>query len=488
VTGNLIERANQMGINTYARNSTFSQNVIRDIARIENLGATGMGCGYQSGDATGGDCTEDGDGIRIKVDDASDSGRHNAFTGNRLERIGYNGIDIFGHDNTFEHNVIVEACISKGDCAGMRTYGGDSLDDTDAYDLTFNENIIINTIGNADGCHHDFDELFGFGFYIDNHSRDITLDGNTVIGSSVHGSLFQDSTGKVVDNTFYNNGRTYPYAGAQVYVGGSPALVGTHTGNILYSLDVDARTLSVSDLPQLGDSDDNYFFSPYRVEHLRVNGDKTLKTWQAYSGKDPNSVEHWFTLATNEPPRSRIFYNDTPQPKTFSLGSILYVDLDQNHVSGELIVDPYHSQILIEIGPVADLVVSMALLSSSDTAPSASLSYTISIINQGSISASQVRLADPIPVEIVNTTWQASPDSATLESGTRYTWLIDHLAVKERYTFTVTGQYDAALVPGTPLLLSTSASTSTPEINPENNQAFILLGDWKCVYLPLILR
>jgi uncharacterized repeat protein (TIGR01451 family) len=130
----------------------------------------------------------------------------------------------------------------------------------------------------------------------------------------------------------------------------------------------------------------------------------------------------------------------------------------------------------------------MTLLSSSDTAPSAPLSYTISISNQGVISASQVSLEHPIPAEIVNTNWQASPDTVILESGTRYTWLIDHLAVGESYTFTVTGQYDTALIAGTVLLLSTAASTATAEVNPDNNQASIQLGEWQYIYLPLIVR
>ena len=123
IRGNLIERANQMGINTFSRYSTFSNNTIRDVARIENLGAVGMGCDYDDGNASGGICTEDGDGIRVKIGQANDTGNNNTFDGNRLERIGYNGFDVFGFSNTFERNVILEACISKGDCGGVRTFG-----------------------------------------------------------------------------------------------------------------------------------------------------------------------------------------------------------------------------------------------------------------------------------------------------------------------------------------------------------------------------
>ena len=341
-----------MGINTYARQSTFSGNTIRDIGRIENLGAAGMGCDF---DASGGVCTEDGDGIRVKIDIADDTGNNNIFTHNRLERIAYNGMDVFGYNNTFEHNVIIEACISKGDCGGVRTFGNDNMTSTAVHDLTFSENIIVDTIGNTDGCHDDYDALFGFGLYFDHYSRDITVQANTIISSTVHGILFQNTTGSVLDNTLYNNGRTYPYAGAQVSVGAAPASLAAHTGNILYSLNVDARTLSADARSQVVSSDQNYYFSPYRSEHIRVNGDKTLAAWQSYSGLDTSSVEHWFTLAAWDTPRSRIFYNDTDQSKTLSLGSVLYLDLDQNPVFGELTLAPYQSQILIESNRVLTL-------------------------------------------------------------------------------------------------------------------------------------
>lgn len=353
ISSNLIERANRMGINTYGRNSTFSNNIVLDIGLIGNLGAAGMGCDFDDGE---GQCTEDGAGIRIKIDQPDDSGNYNIFSENRLERIGHNGMDVFGHHNTFEHNVIRDACISKGDCGGVRTFGRDSLASSPVHDLTFTENIIVDTLGNTDGCHSDYDALFGFGLYLDNYSRDVAVTGNTIINTTVHGILFQRSTGSVTDNTLYNNGRTYPYAAGQVYVGSSPAYVGTHTGNILYSLNSDARTLSAADLSRLGTSNNNYFFSPYLANHIRTaSTDRSLASWQSYSGKDSASVEHWFTLSSGDPPKSRIFYNDTPQVKIISLGGYQYEDLDQNLVSGSLILQPYRSRVLIQIGFDGDI-------------------------------------------------------------------------------------------------------------------------------------
>jgi parallel beta-helix repeat protein len=345
VEGNVVDTANRMGINTASRNSTFSNNVIRDVGLIENLGAAGLGCGFTDGE---GACTEDGDGFRIKIDEANDTGNYNTVTGNRFERIAYNGMDVFGHHNTFEHNVIYDACYTKADCGSVRTFGRDGLSQTAVHDLTFQENIFVNAIGNMDGCKAGVG-VRAFGFYIDNYSRDVTLTGNTVVSATVHGILFQNSTGSVTGNTLYNNGRAWDYA-AQVYVGSSPAYVGTHTGNVLYSPRQAVRTLSVAGLSRIGTSNNNYFFNPYWANHISASGDRTLSSWQSYSGKDGASVEHWFTLNPGDPPLSRIFYNDTKAPLVIDLGERKYLDRDQNQVQGLITLQPFESIVLIDDG------------------------------------------------------------------------------------------------------------------------------------------
>lgn len=351
VTGNTILRANHIGIDTYARESSFINNIVRDVGLVENWGAAGMGCGYDEGDASGGICTEDGDGIRLKMYGAPDRQSHNVtVSGNRLERIAYSGIQIFSHENTIENNVIGEPCYAKGDCGGISTYSGTNLASSPVYNLTIRQNIIIDTIGNTDGCLDRFDDLFGFGLYLGD-SRDTTIDGNTVISSTVHGLLLMNSSGSVTDNTFYNNGLDRPYDGSQAYLGSPPSAMSTHTGNIHFGLLPTARTLSVEDINNLGTSNNNYFFHPYRAEHIYGIGEmRSLASWQATSSKDANSKEHWYTQTDGEAPRSVIFYNDTPSSKTIDLGSRKYLDLDQSEVFGTVELEPFISIILIDNG------------------------------------------------------------------------------------------------------------------------------------------
>jgi uncharacterized repeat protein (TIGR01451 family) len=482
VSGNQIEVANRMGINTNSRDSLFADNVIRDVGLIENLGAAGMGCGL---DASGGYCTEDGDGLRIKVDKGDDSGHHNTLTGNRLERIAYNGMDVFGHHNTFEHNVIRQACYAKGDCGGVRTFGSGSLGDTTAHDLRFEQNLILDTVGNTDGCHDDYKALFGFGLYIDHGSRDVTISGNTIVSSTVHGILYQNSTGTVTDNTLYYNSRTWDY-GAQVRLGGSPAELMAHSGNVLYGLGPTVRTLALNDPGRLSASDGNYFFNPYRAAHIYDGADKTLAQWQAASGKDGSSQEAWFSLSPGEEPRSRIWINDTATTQVFALGSSLYLDLGQQPVSGSLSLPPYSSQVLVASGDLANLVLNMALLSAPEVQAGAPLTYTLNVENTGTLAARDVVLSQPLPDEVVDTGWQSSAGGATARPGNRYAWDLPDLAPAETVVLTVTGRYVATLPEDAALLLSAQVETTSPQSSTTGNWAVLLLGAWRKVYLPLI--
>lgn len=483
VSGNVVDGANRMGINTCTRESTFANNVVRNVGLVENLGAAGMGCDFDAGE---GPCTEDGDGIRIKVDEAADSGNYNTVTGNRLERIAYNGMDVFGHHNTFTNNVIRQACYAKGDCGGVRTYGGSSLGDTSVHDLTFDHNIILDTIGNTDGCHDEYKRLFGFGLYIDHNSRDVTITGNTIVSSTVHGILYANSTGSATGNTLYNNSWVWDY-GAQVDLGDAPASLTVHSGNVLYGLDPEARTLAMDDPSRLGASDYNYFFNPYRAEHIYADGDRSLAAWQAYSGKDANSKEAWFALSPGETPRSQIFYNDTAQTKAIDLGAVQYLDLDQNVVAGSLTLPPFSSQVLVASGQVADLALTMTLLSSPDTSAGAPVTYTLAVENQGTLTATQVVLTNVVPAEVVDTAWQASGGVA-VQPGSRYVWDLPDLVEGAASMLTVTGRLTDTLAAGAPLALNAEVTTLAPEASTTNNRAQLRLGTWYPVYLPIVSR
>lgn len=387
ISGNVIERANSMGINSYARQTVIEDNLIRDIARIENLGAAGMGCSVTVGE---GACTEDGDGIRIKVDDPAYSGNHLTVRYNRLERIGYNGLDIFGADNVVERNVIIHACISKGDCGALRSFGRDNLATSPMRNLTITENIIVAPIGVTDGCRSDFDAQFGFGLYIDHDSANVTMTGNTVISATASGILYQDSTGAAQDNILFANaaGTMYAY---QTTVIGADAALSAFTGNTLLGLTATAGTLRADNAGQLAVSDHNGFYHASRPAHIAVAGNKTLAQWQVASGKDSHSTERVAAELTT----AEIFYNDAKTSKSIDLPRP-YITLDGQPAPNPLKLAPFTAQILLPNGAPSPFL-SIAASAPAFVGVGEPITYTLVVANRGGADATDVVITNTLP-------------------------------------------------------------------------------------------
>jgi hypothetical protein len=342
---NVIDGANHFGITGYFAESTFEDNVIKSVALIKNLNKSGMGCGI-----TRDECTENGDGLRIRTYDPLDSGFGNTLRYNRFEKIGYNGVDVFGHDTTLERNFITQSCYSKADCGGVRTFGSDSLSATDVYNVRLLDNIIVDIPGNVDGCHSSR-AAFGMGLYVDYYSRDVEARGNTIISTTITGINYQRSTGQIVDNIVYNASYGTEYA-AHISLGRSETRV-TMSGNVMYGLGARAWTLYSYSLSNFLSSDYNYFFHPYEVDQIAHGTSWTRYTfdeWKAYSGLESHSETNWFTLNPGDPPLSRVFYNDTKSPKTIDLGTRKYLDLDRNDVLGSIVLQPFASIVLVDNG------------------------------------------------------------------------------------------------------------------------------------------
>jgi len=345
-TNDVIDGANAFGITGYFADSTFEDNTIENIALVKNLGKEGMSCGL-----TTGECTENGDGFRIRLFDVANSGYGNTLRYNHFEKIGYNGVDVFGPETRLENNFITQACYTKADCGAVRVFGGDTMASTEVYNVHLINNIIVDIPGNVDGCHPSR-AAFGMGLYIDNHSKNVEASGNTVINTTVSGILYQQSTGQISGNTVYNASSGTEYS-AQIDLGGSETQVNM-SNNTMYGLKSNAWTLYASGLNNIPSSDYNYFFHPYVSQHIAYSPSWTRKTfaqWQILSGQDGHSKTNWFTQPAGEASRATAFYNATKGPLTIELGSRQYLDLDQNLVIGVLPLQPFTSKILVDNGP-----------------------------------------------------------------------------------------------------------------------------------------
>jgi hypothetical protein len=361
VLGNTIDGANSYGIFMYSRESRFADNTLRNIALIANLGASGMGCNYTAGE---GGCTQDGGGFMVYAGNVADTGHTNTFERNRLEKIGHNGWLIFSYGNTLRNNVIHEACLSKGDCAGIRPFGDLSKNPNPVRDTLIEGNIIVDTLGTTDGAIQQYKELFGFGINPD-YSSGITVRNNVVINSTTWGILYKESTGTIEGNLLYNNAYASNVGRSQIIIGNDSSA--SLNGNIAFALNPGGRTVAIANPARLLASNNNYFFHPYRSDHLVIEslGNRTFAQWQAATGKDANSKTNWYTQASGEEPRSRVFYNDTASPKNFDLGTTRYVNLDQQVVVGTLTLPAFGAAILVSTGEVA-LSPTQAIFASAD--------------------------------------------------------------------------------------------------------------------------
>jgi hypothetical protein len=356
ISGNILEGANHFGLTGYFATSTIEDNEIRDIGLIQNLGKSGMGCGF-----TGDSCTENGDGVRIRNYLVEDSGYSNTVRYNRFVRTGYNGLDVFGPYNVIEYNYFYQPCYTKGDCGGVRTFGNDSLAATEVHDLALRHNIVVDSIGNVDGVTEDYHELFGMGLYIDHYSRDVEIVGNTIVSSTITGILYQRSSGEARDNVVYNAASGTMFAG-QLSLAGAETQV-TAADNVLFGLTHNAWTLYVYDLTNVLASDYNYLFQPYVADQIAYGPSWTRYTfgeWQAFSGREAHSRENWYTQPEGEAPRSRVFYNPTTSPLAVDLGSRQYLDLDQNEVLGSISLPPFTSLVLVDNGEAPLTLLSMS--------------------------------------------------------------------------------------------------------------------------------
>ncbi len=352
VISNTVDGANSQGIFSYARQSLIQDNVVRNIALIKNLGQAGMGCDNIGNEDL---CSVLGDGIGIIADhDGVYNGNNNTVRYNRVEQVGYVGLDVFGSNNTFDSNVVINACSSKADGSGLRSFGSSSIDFTIMHDLTVTNNIIVNTTGNTDGSQTQYRPPFGLGLYYDNYSRNVFTANNTVIGSTYYGLVYSDSTGSFQNNTLYNNalGTIWSFQVAVynfINRPSGPSHVSIASGNIMLGISSNAGTLRVDNSSELTSSNNNHFYHANRPAHMwseqQSPYNMTLAQWQAVTALDTNSTE----MISSTLSASVIFYNDTKSPKTFPL-SQPYVDLFGQPVIGNMTLQPFTSRILIPTG------------------------------------------------------------------------------------------------------------------------------------------
>ncbi len=480
ITGNTIQRANSMGIDSYAWDSTIENNVIRDVGVIANLGSDGMGCVVSSLPY---ECADDGDGIRIKTDptNINSSGNNNTIQYNRLENIAHNGVDIFGYGNTVYRNAIDTPCAFKGDCAGVHGYGNNNLITTPLFDLTVRENVILDSYGNRDGSPTAFYSLMGYGLFYDNGSRNVVTQGNIVAGSTSTGVIYQRSMGTVTNNILFNNSINNP-SGKQLWVTGPGTIVSTLTGNTFLGKSEGSYTLGVDAVTNLGTSDNNGYYHNSQSAHILTGTTaRSLAQWRTVSGKDLNSLERVDPLMFD----AYLFYNDTKQVKTVYLWGP-YNDLVGNISPMVFTLQPFTAKVMVPGGPPSpNLIISKS--APIGVEEEEDIVYTLTVTNKGGADALNVSVSDTLPD---GTNFVSGDGTLT---GNVISWTVASMTPGAVVTFTFTVSVDE----GVRVIRNTTYSVTGQYMHPDDGitdmdpvfgTTVYTFVDPEFIFLPLVLR
>jgi parallel beta-helix repeat protein len=135
---------------------------------------------------------------------SSDPRLPNLIANNRIDSVGYIGIDFRGGNTTIKNNFIADFCLLKDDGGGIYTWGN-------AYGNNIIEgNIVMNGRGSAQGA-RDPSQLSTSGIYIDDRSAHIDIRANTLAFNATAGIMIHNSNNiRISENRFYANGLNLP--------------------------------------------------------------------------------------------------------------------------------------------------------------------------------------------------------------------------------------------------------------------------------------
>lgn len=334
ITNNSIYGAHDAGIRG---GSKLSNNIVIKSNTIQNIGLS-----KDIGHASFSQKNWSGNGISLVGD-------NNRFSYNRIMGVGYNGISWRGTNASIDHNYLKDVCLTVDDGAAIYTFNPDNVySSTGSSGSIVYNNIIDNVVGNPEG--YVFGKGYGAGIYMDERTRDVRIENNTLKGIVYYAFYLHDTSDILVkNNTAFD-------AGAMIRVtkifGGNEVIGNTflNTTNIKAN---DGSTASMFLLnPEESStvkSDNNKYVDKHRDTPFRrtdIYKYISFHEWKQTLNQDITSSFDGTPLAEGE--TEQLFYNAEKTTKTISLGSSVYRDLNGNKVSGEIKLEPFTSIILIK--------------------------------------------------------------------------------------------------------------------------------------------
>lgn len=346
-----IDNCNILNSNNNAINANSSTNWIIQNNFINNTGLNrGMGL---SGDAS-----------YIAV---CRIGSNSLVMYNDIRNTGYSGIEFVGGSVEIKNNFIDSFCVIKSDGGGIYTFA-----ERDAFNRKVTGNIVLDGIGDRFGKslverNNPFSANV-HGIYLDGGAGNVDLANNTIANCGNSGVELSSAVNvNVTNNTFYNNTVTQIY----YFESRGPISNLTFTDNIAFAKEssqliaiINSNADRESDW---GNMNNNYYCRPVSephgvdtsgYSHSPLNYDYpdggiiqaannrfySLDKWTTIANQDDNTKKTPIDLPDLS--NHRFEYNATNSDKNIALDGV-YLDVKMNIYSGNIILKPYSSIILL---------------------------------------------------------------------------------------------------------------------------------------------
>nr|MBI1232847.1 T9SS type A sorting domain-containing protein [Cytophagales bacterium] len=246
--------------------------------------------------------TRNGDGCGVGIFAVSDN---ILIERNRVDSVGYNGIQFNGNNTIVQHNLIDTYCLIKGDGGGIYTFGGHN--NPDVYNRKVLENIILNGIGSKGGLAYTTNSGFNpqaEGIFLDDNSNGIEIRGNSIADANSGIKMSNSYNVQVINNTIYNSNMLLNLGNSSI---GKDTRNITVEGNIFFSKFANQNAYTIrshkNDILQMATFKKNHLFRPfgdtYSIYTRNPNSSGTmveniynLEKWTNASGNDVGSTSH----------------------------------------------------------------------------------------------------------------------------------------------------------------------------------------------------
>jgi uncharacterized repeat protein (TIGR01451 family) len=136
-----------------------------------------------------------------------------------------------------------------------------------------------------------------------------------------------------------------------------------------------------------------------------------------------------------------------------------------------------------------DLGIVKQVVGGPDFSPGDPVTISLSVTNNGAVSAAGVVVSDTLSSDIQSPSWQVSPSLAgtTARGGTTYIWDLPNLASGATGVITINGTINPGLPPEFTIPNLATISTTDPDADLSNNSSRATIG-LTYSYLPIILK